>query len=242
MQGELTNFGGIIMYVNRIQALKIAIDAINQLPETYDNKQAIERLEGMINDCKVSGTYWTKEKVFEILNKWRDEHGRNPTVTNLMEAGMPAPTTIQKLFDMKGSAFFNIYYPRENKIIRKNKYSIKSEEEWIKDFIEQFEKIKPSSSSDYNAKREKDTPTWQTIARYLNLSSWQELIKKTGVSVQSLRIKNGLPDEPKTFYVDATCNLYTKLKDLYEKIYKVDLEFRKEEQKKIIEIQKSTPR
>lgn len=230
------------MYINRIQAIKMAIAAIEQLPETYERKQAVERLEGMINDYKVAGTYWTKEKVFEVLNQWRNEHGRNPTVTNLMEPGMPATTTIQKLFDMSGSAFLNIYYPHEKATKRKNKYSIKSEEEWIKDFVEQFNKIKPSSSSDYNAKRENDTPTWQTIARYLSLSSWQELIKKTGVSIQSLKMKNGLPNEPKTFYVDVTCNLYNKLRDLYEKIYKVDLEFRKEEQKKIIEIQKSIPR
>ena len=142
---------------------------------------------------------------------------------------------------MKGSTFFNIYYPRENKIKHRNKYSIKSEEEWVNDFVEQFNKIKPSSANDYNAKRDKNTPTWQTIATYLKLSTWQELIKKTGVSVQSLKVKNGLSEEPKTYHVDATCNLYNKLKDLYEKIYKVNLDFCEEQQKKIIEIRKSTP-
>jgi hypothetical protein len=54
---------------------------------------------------------WTKELVFKELNKWKQEHGRNPTVTNLVEPGMPKAITIQKLFDMRASAFLNIYYP-----------------------------------------------------------------------------------------------------------------------------------
>ena len=241
MQGEMPKSRRYSMYVNRLQALQIAINAIKQLPETEENNLAIKSLEGILKDCRILDTYWTKEKVFEVLNKWREAHGRNPTVTTLMESGMPAPSTIQKLFDMRGSAFFNIYYPKEGKIKHKNKYSIKSDEEWVNDFIEQFNKIKPSSANDYNVKRDKTSPAWQTIARYLKLSTWKELIKKVGVSVESLKVKNGLPEEPKTYHVDVTCNLYNKLKDLYEKIYKVNLDFCEEQQKKIIEIRKSTP-
>ena len=233
---------GITMYINRLQALQIAINAIKQLPETAENKMAIKRLDEMSKDCKVSGTYWTKEKVFEVLDKWKEEHFRKPTVTTLMEEGMPSPATIQRLFDMKGSTFFSIYYPRKNKAKRKNKYSLMSEEDWVKNFIEQFNKIKPVSSDDYNAKREQGTPTWQTIARYLHLSTWKSLIIKTGVDIQSLKVKDGMHQEPKTFFVDATCNLYNKLKDLYEKMYDVNLDFCKEQQKQIIEIHRSTPK
>ncbi len=229
------------MYINRTEALKIAIEAIKQLPQTNENKQAIERLEGIIADCKIMGIYWTKEKVFEVLNKWRDEHGRNPSVTNLMEPEMPPPSTIQRLFDMSGSAFLNIYYPRSDKSKRKNKYSIKTEQEWIEDFVEQFNKIQPVSADDYNAKREKNTPTWNTIARYLNLSTWHELLQKTGVKTTCLKMQYNLGQEPKTYYVDSTCSSYNKLKDLFEKVYKVDLNFCEEEKERIIEIYKSTP-
>lgn len=45
------------MYINRTEALKIAIEAIKQLPQTNENKQAIERLEGIIADCKIMGIY-----------------------------------------------------------------------------------------------------------------------------------------------------------------------------------------
>ncbi|MCM1168195.1 MAG: hypothetical protein NC299_18440 [Lachnospiraceae bacterium] len=227
------------MYINRKEALKIAINAIRKLPETYENKQAIERLEGMLEDCKLTGVFWTKEKVLNVLNKWKDEHGRNPSVTNLMEPDMPSPTTIQKLFDMSSSAFLNIYYPRSEKTKRKNKYTTKTEREWVKDFVEQFNKIQPCSADDYNAKRDKTSPTWQTIARYLSLSTWRELVQKTGVNAQCLKMRRGLSETPKTFYVDSTCSSYNKLKDLFEKVYKVDLSFCEEEKKKITQIYKS---
>ena len=229
------------MYVNRTEALKIAIEAIKQLPETCENKQAIERLEGIIADCKISGIYWTKEKVFEVLNKWRDEHRRNPSVTNLMEPGMPPTTTIQRLFDMSGSAFLNIHYPRFEKAKRKNKYTIKTEQEWIENFVEQFNKIQPCSANDYNSKRGKGTPTWLTIARYLNLSTWHELLQKTGVKTQCLKVKQGPSDEPKTYYVDSTCSTYNKLKDLFGKVYKADLNFHEEEKERVVETYKITP-
>lgn len=229
------------MYVNRTQALEIAIKAIKQLPESYENKQAIERLEGIMADCKITGIFWTKEKVFEVLNKWRDEHGRNPSVTNLMEPEMPPPSTIQRLFDMSGSAFLNIHYPRSDKAKRKNKYSVKTEQEWVEDFVEQFNEIQPCSSAEYNIKRNKNTPTWQTVARYLKLSTWQDLLIKVGVKTGCLKRQHGLKQKPKTFYVDSTCSSYNKIKDLYEKIYKTNLGFCEEEKKRIIEIQKSIP-
>lgn len=228
------------MYVNRKEALNIAIEAIKQLPETYENKQVIERLEGIISDCKITGTYWTKEKVFEVLNKWRDEHGRNPSVTNLMEPEMPPPSTIQRLFDMSASAFLNIHYPHPTKAKRKNKYTVKTEQQWIENFVEQFNKIQPYSAKDYDVKRDKDTPTWQTVARYLNLSTWHELLQKVGVKTQCLKVQHGLIHEPKTYYIDSTCSSYNKLKDLFEKVYKADFEFREEERKRTVERRKET--
>ncbi len=229
------------MYINRKEALMIAIEAIKQLPETYENKQAIERLEGIITDCKITGIFWTKEKVFEVLDKWRDEHGRNPSVTNLMESEMPPPSTIQRLFDMNGSAFLNIYYPHPQKAKPKTKYTSKTEQEWVDDFVEQFNKIQPCSSSDYNTKRKSGTPTWQTVARYLRSSTWHDLLLKTKVDTKCLKVKYGLSQAPKTFYVDSTCSSYNKIRDLYEKIYQVDLEFCEKEKKTIVEMNKKQP-
>lgn len=167
------------MYISRLQAIDIAVSAIKQLPDSIENRQAVERLLNIKSDCKA--ICWTKESVHQVLDEWAKIHGRNPTVTDLAEPNMPKAVTIKKLFDMKASAFLNIYYPTS---IRRSygRYTFKSREEWVADFTEQFNRIYPSSAKDYNAKRDKDSPTWLTVARYLNVSTWSELLELTGLS------------------------------------------------------------
>lgn len=200
------------MYINTIQALEIAISAIQQLPDTEENRQAIIRLSNMKSQDRY--IHWTKELVFEYLDKWKIEHDRNPTVTTLTEPNMPKYTTIQKLFNMKASAFLNIYYPSEERKPMTTKYTVKTEQEWIDDFKEQFDKIQPKSANDYNNKRDKSTPTWLTIARYLGVTKWTELIKITKVNTKCLQIKE--PYLPRNFTVDSTNSLYNKLERLLE--------------------------
>ena len=200
------------MYINRLQAIDIAISAIKILPETEENKQAIIRLTNMKQDRYIN---WTKELVFQYLDNWTKEHERNPTVTNLVELNMPKATTIQKLFDMKASAFLNIYYPPKEKRINTSKYTIKSQQEWIDDFIEQFNQIQPKTSKDYNVKRDKSTPTWLTIARYLNATTWNELLKLTSVNTKCLHIQ--CQPITKEYVVNSSSSLYEKLENLINK-------------------------
>ncbi len=201
------------MYITTLEAIDIAIEAINQLPDTERNRQAIIRLTNMKQDKYI---HWTKEMVFQQLDKWKEDHGRNPTVTNLAEPNMPKSNAILKLFGMKASAFLNIYYPPENvKLPKTSKYTIRSEQEWIDGFIEQFNSIRPSSCKEYNVKRDKSTPTWLTIARYLNVSTWNELIELTGVDPSCL--KNKSQYQTKQYTVDSTSSLYEKLEKLLAK-------------------------
>ena len=82
---------------------------------------------------------------------------------------------------MKASAFLNTYYPTEGRKRQTSRYSVRSKEEWIADFVAQYSSIRPSSAKEYNVKREKDSPTWLTIARYLGAATWKELIELVGV-------------------------------------------------------------
>lgn len=195
------------MYINTLEAINIAVSAIKQLPQSPENEQAIERLLNMKSDRYIN---WTREMVKERLDKWAAEHGRNPTVTNLAEPDMPKAVTIQRLFDMRASAFLNIYYPSgTSKRRNTSRYTVKTEEEWVEDFVRQFNEIKPCSAADYNAKRAEATPTWLTIARYLGLSTWGGLVLHTGVSTKRLE---GRQIAVKEYVVDSTSGLYEKLK------------------------------
>ncbi len=196
------------MYITRSQAIEIAIEAIRKLPDSNDNRQAIERLINLQNDCKAMK--WTPETVHQALQEWRDEHGRNPTVTDLAEPGMPKAVTIKKIFDMKASAFLSIYYPKEGVKQKSSKYSIKSEEEWIDDFKAQFNKIKPKSAKEYNAKRDNGSPTWLTVARYLQLSTWKELLAAVNVVKDTSTIN-------RTYTVTHSSPTYERIEKLLNK-------------------------
>lgn len=202
------------MYINCSQAIDIAISAIKLLPESEENKQAIIRLNNMKQDRYIN---WTKELVFQYLDNWAKEHGRNPTVTNLVEPNMPKATTIQRLFDMKSSAFLNIYYPNNEKKANTSIYSIKTKQEWIDNFIQQFNRIQPKSAKEYDVKREKNTPTWLTIARYLNVATWKELLELTNLDVQCLSNQYQFKPKTKQYSVNSTSSLYKKLEDLLNK-------------------------
>lgn len=199
------------MYITTLKAIEIAIDAIRQLPNTEENLEAIKRLEGIRGNDRI--IKWTKEMVFERLNEWKVEHGRNPTVTSLIEPGMPKAVTVQRLFDMRASAFLSIYYPKEDRKPCRNKYSTKTYQEWIDIFVEQYENIRPKSSREYNGKRDKSTPTWYTIARYLNVYTWNELIKLTEVDTSCLTTYCPY-DINKEYTVNSTSSLYEKLEKI----------------------------
>ena len=165
-------------------ALDRAIEMIGELPCSDENREIAQRLKELRDRPFV--TNWTKELVFERLNEWKERHGRNPTMTDLAEAGMPKAAQIKRLFDMKATAFLNIYYPTEKNKRPTSKYTQKSKEEYIKDFIAEYERIKPRTAKKYNAARNKNLPTWMTIARYVGVTTWTELIEITKVDTSHL--------------------------------------------------------
>lgn len=195
------------MYISRLRAIDIAVMAIKQLPDSNENRQAVERLLNMRADCRV--IRWTKKSVHLALDEWAAAHGRNPTVTDLAEPDMPKAVTIQKLFDMKASAFLNIYYPSEKSKTKSSRYSVRTKEEWISDFISQYNFIRPLSAREYNVKRDNDSPTWLTVARYLDVATWRELLELTGV-------KKFTAENISSYTVEHTSPAYEKISSLLE--------------------------
>lgn len=202
------------MYIDCLQAIDIAISAIKQLPETEENKQAITRLSNMKQDRYIK---WTKELVFRYLDNWAKEHDHNPTVNNLSEPNMPKAATFHRLFDMKPSTFLNTYYPNNKPKEKRSKYSAKTKQEWIDNFIQQFNKIQPKSAREYDTKRDKSTPTWITLARYSNVSTWKELLEITNLDTQCLFNQSQFRPKTKQYSVNSTSSLYEKLEELLNK-------------------------
>ena len=64
-----------------------------------------------------------------------------------------------------------------------NSMNLDTEDDWINCFREQFNKNidEGISSKKYNLLRDKNTPTWETIARHCGVFGWKELMKKAQV-------------------------------------------------------------
>lgn len=137
---------------------------------------------------------WDKEKIITVLKDYKERTGLTPTVTTLSEPGMPKGITIQSFFHVKPSLFLKQLFP-ENRKTRPDKmytnvYGFNCDEAWLNCFREQFKKTGCTSAKAYNSLRDKDTPTWDTIARYLKIDGWKALMEYAGVEYPRKKIVN----------------------------------------------------
>ena len=167
--------------MTRLEAVEKAIEIINENEVIETKSQIIENLEKVKILLK---NEWTKDGIFNKINQWVDEHGRNPCYCDLLQYDdMPNPIAIKRNFDMSARAFLNLYYPYTKK--KSVTYvSVMSKEELTSLFIAQFNKHKAHSAKEYDEFRDEGTPTWITIARNLGFTRWCELIDYTNVKIR----------------------------------------------------------
>ena len=174
--------------MTRQEALHYAIFTLQQQPPSKKRNDAVNILLQMAESCKY--IKWTKDNVIQALDNWKAEHGRNPSVTDLSEPDMPKGTTIKKLFDMSPSAFMNLYYPRKQNKKPTNKYNLMLPDDYKKIFVKQYQKHSPTSARQYDALRDKGTPSWTTIIFHCGLKTWSELLSFADVEKCSKSIED----------------------------------------------------
>lgn len=170
------------------QALQLAVSSVEQRsdlpPKT--KAQAIKLLQSLEQaDWHRS---WTKESILQALNDYKQRTGKAPTVTSLKEHGMPKSVTVQAVFQLSPSLLLKRLFPENQKQRHvnptlSNPFGFETAEDWLNCFRKQFDKHKTEdiSSRRYNALRDPNTPTWETIARHCNISTWTELVEKANV-------------------------------------------------------------
>lgn len=167
------------------EAIQMGIESI-KLRDDISEKEtgdAIKLLTNMLNRDWYNK--WDKESIIKALFDYKERNGVAPTVTNLSEFGMPKNTTIQTYFHMKASLLLRQLFP-ENKTKaakRENEFGFSEKEQWLSCFIQQFNKHleEGMSSRKYDLLRDHGTPSWSTIARNCDVSTWAELMKLAGV-------------------------------------------------------------
>ena len=189
--------GGTFMSIlSTVQAINLGIASIEARddipPKTKE--QAIRLLKSLEQaDWHKS---WTKEKVIEALNAYKERTGLAPTVTNLKEHGMPKGVTIQSLFHMPPSLLLKRLFPENRKPNHvnpelSNPYGFEKPEDWLQCFRDQFNKHREEGMCcrQFNVLRDDCTPTWETIARHCKIPTWTELMKKADVEYITPKIE-----------------------------------------------------
>lgn len=183
------------------EALELAIITLQKEPVNTENSEAIKLLQQLHRRDIVAK--WTKESIIETLDDWKEQNGRPPTVTNLIEPGMPGANIIQKHFGMRASAFLHRRYPPDNNpALPKNQYGFLSSDDWLSCFREQFLKHCNEdgfSSKTYNMLKDKGTPLWMTIARHCGTTQWTKLMELADVKYPNQVVQY----EPGTIHVSS---------------------------------------
>ena len=169
--------------MTRKEALLKAIEILEKSKEE-EKEDVIKGLKLCVSELPF--TKWSEEAIFDACDQYCKDHNRTYLIlADFTNAGLPAHPTIKNRFGITAREFRDKYYP----IPKSSFYHKKTNEEYTKDFIEQFKLINPSSAVKYNKCRPKGYPTWQHIAKINDLTAWLPLLSKFGLQYQKPKHK-----------------------------------------------------
>lgn len=125
--------------------------------------------------------HWTKEAVFDACDTWVGEHGQL-TLRAFSAPDMPSHTTVKNRFKMTAREFRDRYYPLAGGPAG-SRYGGHGVDEWNRRFTEEFRRIACTGQADYNRRRDRLLPTWNTVAAMNGVKSWRQLLARLGLSV-----------------------------------------------------------
>ena len=147
----------------RKQALQLAIELLS------DRQDITALLQDILDE--MPGIHWTDKKIRDTVDQFVLEKGKMPVPSDFCQGGMPSKTVFQQKYNIPLSQWLEENYPRtkpsREQIIAEN----------TKRFIEEYNRIKPTSSNEFNEKRAPGILTWNSIAHGHKLTSWYALLK-----------------------------------------------------------------
>ncbi len=128
-------------------------------------------------------SHWTKEAIFDACDTWVQEHGELH-LHDFVSPLLPSHSAIKNRFGMTAREFRNHYYPMKD-VSTRSPYYRRSVEEWNRLFIEEFSRIRCTGQDDYNHRRNKEYPTWNTLVVMNKCGTWRQLLEKLSLDTYS---------------------------------------------------------
>jgi len=174
--------------MTRKQALHKALEVLQESGEF----EAITKIHEIIEELPLTG--WGERTIFDTIDQFVIDNGRNPTATDFIPKGMPPHPVIKLRFGITLGEFLATYYPQP--VIDREKQK--------RLFISEYERIMPRGACDFNKKRADGVPTWGTFAKMFGFSRWLEWVEFCELerSSPTLRVRERGKELSVTGYVD----------------------------------------
>ena len=177
--------------MTRKQALNKAIQVLSNNGEYAE----VVRLLKDIHD-ELPLIHWSDKSIRDTVEQFIIDNCRIPSATDFKRKGMPPHPVIKLKYKITLGEWLGKNYPKKKDSFDELK------EKYTKEFIEEYDRIKPRSQGQYNSERNTGTKCWQTIASYYKVKSWRELMEVLNLPTYS---EGKRKKEP----VDIKVNVFT---------------------------------
>ena len=132
--------------------------AISLLSEDKKNTEICEKLGDILEDMPL--TNWTDKTIRDRIEQFYEDEGRYPTTTDFKHR-----------YKMTLSRWLKENYPTPKITYEQRK------EKHTKAFVEEYLRLLPKSSDDFDRRRQKGIISWRGLAPYYNVTGWHSLLQ-----------------------------------------------------------------
>lgn len=164
-------------------------EAIHIVSKARIGKQRKAEIVAGLELCRreLPFSHWSREAIFDACDTWVQEHGAL-SVTAFASPQMPSHPVIQNRFGMTARAFRDQFYPARDA----PSGSRRGLSRWNELFAEEFNRIRCTGQRDYNRRRDRGLPTWNTMAKMNRCGTWSLLLEK--LSLKTYRTSHPAPE------------------------------------------------
>ena len=149
--------------------------AISLLSADQKNTEICEKLGDILEDMPL--TNWTDKTIRDRIEQFNEDEGRHPTTTDFKQKGMPPHPVFKHRYKMTLSRWLKENYPTPKITYEQRK------EKHTRAFVEEYLRLSPTSSDDFDRRRQKGVISWRGLAPYYNVTSWHNLLKTLDLPV-----------------------------------------------------------
>ncbi len=168
--------------MTRKEALTEAIEIISKARIGARRKEDI--IKGLeLCQSELPFARWSEAAIFDACDDWVREHGII-CLRDFDHAGLPSHPTIKNRFGMTAKEFRDRYYPISD-VSTRSRYFERNRAEWDAMFVAEFNRLRATGQDDYNRRREKSLPTWNSMAAMHGVHTWRELLGILGLETHA---------------------------------------------------------